>query len=178
MSDAINRDNVPRYFEYALVTTYLLKGIHAVRNDQDKIAALKFSDFNLGDRKVYSMLAPHNYLTRTKGKNSKIIPQSWTHNLTQSTLLNVMKIPHFGRHQEVNACVKMLLSCYHGGYLWLKFCITMDLTLINKITGLSMPQYFYPRKSMDRALVQNIKDTYGDVKKGTQGYKVASIQSD
>jgi hypothetical protein len=30
---------------------------------------------------------------------------------------------------------------------------------------------------MDRALAQKIKDTYGDVEKGTWGYKVASIQS-
>jgi hypothetical protein len=57
----------------------------------------------------------------------------------------------------------------------------MDPMLINQITGLSMqgldPQDFYLGKSMDRALAQKIKDTYGDVKKGTQGYKVASIQS-
>jgi hypothetical protein len=126
LSGAINRDSVPRDFEYELVTAYLPKGICAVHVDQEKIAALKFSDFNLGDRKVYNMLTPHKYLTRTKGKNSKIIPQSWTHNLAQSTLLNVMKIPHFGRHQEVNACVKLLLSCYHGGYLWLNHRITVD----------------------------------------------------
>jgi hypothetical protein len=142
-----------------------------VHADQDKIAALKFSDFNLGDRKVYNMLSPHKYLTRTKGKNSKIIPQSWTMNLAQSTLLNVMKIPHFGRHQEVNACIKLLLSCYHGGYLWLNHRITVDPTLINRITGLSMqgpdPQDFYPGKTMDHALAQKIKDTYGDVEKGT-----------
>jgi hypothetical protein len=102
----INRDSVPREFEYAMITAYLPKGVRAVRADQDKLAALKFSDFNLGDRKVYSMLTPHKYLTKMKGKNSKIVPQSWTQNLAQSTLLNVMKIPHFGRHQEVNACVK------------------------------------------------------------------------
>jgi hypothetical protein len=62
---------------------------------QDKIVALKFSDFNLGDRKNYNMLAPYKYLTMMKGKNSKIFPQPWTMNLTQPTLLNVMKIPHF-----------------------------------------------------------------------------------
>ena len=138
LSGVVNHDSVPRDFEYALVTAYLLKGIHVVRVYQDKIVALKFSDFNLGDWKVYNMLAPHKYLTRTKGKNSKIINQSWTYNLAQSTLLNVMKIPHFGWHQEVNACVKLLLSCYHGGYLWLNCRITIDVTLINKITGLSI----------------------------------------
>ena len=58
----------------------------------------------------------------------------------------------------------------------------MDLTLINRITGLSMqgpdPREFYLGKTTDRALAQKIKDTYRDVKKGTRGYKVASIQSD
>jgi hypothetical protein len=181
LSGGINHDSVPRDFEYTLITAYLPKGVHAVRADQDKLAALKFSDFNLGDRKVYSMLSPHKYLTKMKGKNSKIVPQSWTQNLAQSTLLNVMKIPHFGRHQEVNACIKLLLSCYHRGYLWLNRCITVDPTLINRITGLSMqgpdPQEFYPGKTSDRALAQKIKETYGDVEKGTRGYKVASIQS-
>jgi hypothetical protein len=181
MSDAINQDSVPRDFEYELVTVYLSKGIHVVHADQENIAVLKFSNFNLNDRKVYSMLAPHNYLTRTKGNNSKIVPQSWTHNLAQSTLLNVMNIPHLGRHQEVNECVKLLFSCYHGGYLWLNPRIIMDLTLINRIIGLSMqgpdPQDFCPEKTMDRALAQRIKDTYGDVEKGIRGYKVDSIKS-
>jgi hypothetical protein len=77
-------------------------------------------------------------------------------NLAQSTLLNVMNIPHFGRCQEVNACIKLLLSYYHGGYLWLNYCIAVDLNLINRITGLSMqgpdPEDFYPEKTIDRAL--------------------------
>jgi hypothetical protein len=171
LAGVVSRDSVPRDFEYSMVTAYLPKGIHVVHAHQDKIAALKFSDFNLRYRKNYSMLAPYKYLTKTKGKNSKIIPQPWTMNLAQSTLLNVMKIPHFGRHQEVNACVKILLSCYHGSYLWLDHRITVDLTLIHRITRLSMqgpdPQEFYPGKATDRALAQKIKDTYDDVEKGT-----------
>jgi hypothetical protein len=126
------------------------------------------------------MLAPHKYLTQTKGKNSKIVTQSWTKNLAQSTLLNVMNIPHFERHQEVNACIKLLLSCYHGRYLWLNYRITVDPTLINWIIGLNMqgpnPQDVYPGKTADHALAQRIKDTYGNVEKGTRGYKVASIK--
>jgi hypothetical protein len=84
------------------------------------------------------MLAPYKYLTRMTGKNSKTIPHSWMMNLVHSTMLNIMNIPHFGRHQEVNACVKLLLSCYHGGYLWLDHHIIVDLMLIHRITGLSM----------------------------------------
>jgi hypothetical protein len=179
LSDKINRDSVPRDFEYNLITAYLSKGVRAVHADQDKLATLKFSDFNLRYRKNYSMLVPHKYLTKTKGRNPKIVLHSWTHNLTLSTLLNVMKIPHFGRHQKVNACIRLLLPCYHSGYLWLDRCITMDPTLINQITGITMqgpdPQDFYLGKTSDRALAQQIKETYGDVEKGTRGYKVTSI---
>jgi hypothetical protein len=138
LSGTVNRDTVPKDFDYAVVTAYLSKGVHAVHADQEKLTVLKFSDFNLGDRKVYSMLAPHKYMIITKGKNPKTVLQQWTHNLAQSTLLNVMKIPLFGRHQEVNACVRLLLSCYHGGYLWLDCHITMDLILINRINRISM----------------------------------------
>jgi hypothetical protein len=64
-----------------------------------------------------------------------------------------MKIPHFGRHQEVNACVKLLLASYHEGYLWLDRHITIDMALINKITRLSMqgsdPHEYYPGKTTD-----------------------------
>jgi hypothetical protein len=156
LAGPMSRDSVPRDFAYTIVTAYLTKGIRTVRAEQDKIATLKFSHFNLGDRKNHSMLAPYKYLTRMKGKNSKIIPRPWTMNLAQSTLLNVMKIPHFGRYQEVNACVKLLILCYHGGYLWLDRRITVDLMLIHRITGLSMQgpdsHDFYPGKATDRAL--------------------------
>jgi hypothetical protein len=91
-----------------------------------------------------------------------------------------MKIPHFGRHQEVNACIKILLLCYHGGYIWLDKCISMNTTLIHLIIVLRMqgpdPHKFYQGKTSYLSLVQRIKEAYDDVEKGKQGYKVASIQ--
>ena len=39
------------------------------------------------------------------------------------------------------------------------------------------PQDFYLDKTVDRALAQKIKDMYGNVEKGTRGYKVDYIQS-
>jgi hypothetical protein len=98
MAKVMSQDSVPIEFEYTMVTTYLPKGICTVHTQQDKIKALKFNDFNLRDRKNYNMFAPYKYLTKMKGKNSKTIPQLWKMNLAQSTLLNFMKIPHFGRH--------------------------------------------------------------------------------
>ena len=81
LSNIVNRDTIPRDFDYDLVTVYLPKGVRAVRVDQDKLTTLKFSDFNLGDHKVYSMIALNKYLTITKGRNPNIVTQQWTHNL-------------------------------------------------------------------------------------------------
>jgi hypothetical protein len=47
------------------------------------IPALKISDFNLGDRKNYVMLAPHRYLMKMTGKKPKIVPQPWIKELVQ-----------------------------------------------------------------------------------------------
>jgi hypothetical protein len=122
------------------------------------IPDFKINDFNLGYRKNYVFLTPHKYLTKTTRKKLKIFPQIWTKEIARSTILNVMKIPYLGRHQEVNACVKILPLCYHGGYLWLYRHVTMDMTLIHMITGLSMqgpdPHKFYPGKAVDRTLAQ------------------------
>jgi hypothetical protein len=151
LAGVVSRDSVPRDLDYTLIIAYLMKGIRTGKPQLDKILTLNIKDYNLGDRKNYDMLTPHRYLTRMKGKKSKIIPQPWTMDIARSIILNVMKIPHFGRHQEVNACANILLSRFHGGYIWLERCITVDPTLIHQITRLSMqgpdPQDFYPMKS-------------------------------
>jgi hypothetical protein len=129
LAGVVSHDSVPRDFDYTVITAYLPKGIRAVGLQLERILTLKINDYNLGDRKNYGMLAPYKYLTKTSGKKSKIIPQPWTMDIARSTILNVMKLPHFGRHQEVNVCVKLLLSCFHGGYLWLDRCIIVDLSV-------------------------------------------------
>jgi hypothetical protein len=181
LAGVVSCDSIPSDFHHTLITVYLPKGIRTVGPQLERILTLKNSDFNLGDHKNYGMLTKHNCLTKTMGKKLKIIPQSWTMDIARSTILNVMKLPHFDRHKEVNACIKLLLSCYHGGYLWLDRHIIVDLMLIHWITGLSMqgpdPQDFYPGKAADRTLAQTIKDTYGDVEKRKWGYKVASIHN-
>jgi hypothetical protein len=106
----VSHESILRDFDYTVITAYLPKGIHIVRLQLERIMTLNIIDYNLGDRKSYGMLAPHKYLTKTKGKNLKIITQLWTMDIVSSNILNVMKIPHFERHQEVNTCVKTLLS--------------------------------------------------------------------
>jgi hypothetical protein len=62
LSSEINRDSVPRDFEYTLVIAYIPKGVHTYRANQDKVTTLKFCYFNLGDHKSYNMLTPYKYL--------------------------------------------------------------------------------------------------------------------
>jgi hypothetical protein len=88
----------PRDFKYTLITTYLPKGIRAVELQLGLIPDIKISDFNLGDRNNYVFLAPHRYLTKTTGKKPKIVTQPWIKDIVKSTILNIMKIPCFGRH--------------------------------------------------------------------------------
>lgn len=138
LDGAVKHDGIPRDFEYTLIITYIPKGICIVGPQLGHILALKNNDFNLKYRKNYTMLTPHRYLMKMTRKKSCIVSQPWIKELMQSMILNVMNIPHFGRHQEVNACIKILLSCYHGGYLWLDRRVAVDLVLIHLITGLTM----------------------------------------
>jgi hypothetical protein len=56
--------------------------------------------------------------------------------LEKENLLNLLEIPHFRHNLEVNACVKVLLSCVHGGTLWIDPLVSIDTTLIARIIGL------------------------------------------
>jgi hypothetical protein len=79
-----------------LIIAYLPKGIRVVGPQLGLIPALKINEFNLGDRNNYAMLALHRHLMKTIGKKLKIVSQPWIKEITRSTILNLMKIPHFG----------------------------------------------------------------------------------
>lgn len=96
LAGAVSCDSVLCDFEYTLITAYLSKGIRTVGPQLGLIPALKISDFNLGDRNNYAILALHRYLMKTTGKKPKIFPNPWINELVRSTILNVMNIPHFG----------------------------------------------------------------------------------
>jgi hypothetical protein len=78
-----------------LITAYIPKVICIVGPQLGLILSLK-NEFNLGDRKNYAMLTPHSYLMKMIGKNPQIVSQPLIKEIAQSTILNVMKITHFG----------------------------------------------------------------------------------
>jgi hypothetical protein len=138
LAGVVSCNNVLHEFEYTLFTVYLPKGIRVVGTQLGLIHDLKINEFNLGNMKNYALIAPHRYLKKKTRKKLKIVTQSWIKEIARSTILNVMNIPNFDKHREVNMCVKCLLSCYHGGYLWLDRHVTMDSMLIHMINGLHM----------------------------------------
>ena len=91
----------------------------------------------------------------TKAKVSA--PQEWIEKLTPSRLLNLLHIPHFGHSLEMNAIVKVLLSCVHDGYLWLDRKIDLNVDVIHRITRLSKvgadPTLHFVGKNLERKFV-------------------------
>jgi len=65
-----------------------------------------------------------------------IEPKVWDRGLQKVGLLNLFDILHFGQIQEINVCVKMMLSCVHGEYSWIDRPISIDIYLIVCITYL------------------------------------------
>jgi hypothetical protein len=131
---------VPSNAKYSLPITPVSKG---VRKDGDmigKVNNLKFMDHDITDTKNFPELARDQYLcTETgpaTGKNW-VEAHAWASALEKARILTLFKIPHFRRSNEINACVKVLLSCVHGGTLWLDPMISINTTLIVRITLLS-----------------------------------------
>ena len=70
-------------------------------------------------------------------KVETLTPQAWIASLQPSGLLNLLQIPHFGRSNEINAVVKVFLSCVHGEHLWLDYRVDITIDLIHRIISLS-----------------------------------------
>ena len=98
--------------------------------------------------------------------------------LEPSGLLNLMRIPHFGRGTEVNAMVRILLSCVHGGYLWLGNKVNLNVDLIHRITGLSKtgkdPKIHITGKINDSKLPPSLVTKY-KLQRGGRAYDITSL---
>ena len=79
-------------------------------------------------------------------------------------MLVLLQIPHFGRSNEINAAMKVLLSCVHGGHLWLDRKVDITIDLIHLIIGLSKtgadPTTHFVGKDQDKKLVVRLIKKY------------------
>jgi hypothetical protein len=87
-----------------------------------KVLQLKYTDHNITNTMKFPDLTLRHYL-EIKIDAKTYLPiaklQVWDRGLEQVGLLNLFDIPHFGRIQEINICVNMVLRCVHDDYLWL-----------------------------------------------------------
>lgn len=107
-----------------------------------------------------------------------LAPQEWIEKLAPSGLLNLIWIPHFERSPEVNAVVKVLLSCVHDNYFWLDRKIDLNVDVIHYITGLSKvgmdPSEHFVGKNLDQKLTAKLTKEF-NLSKGTRAYDVVDI---
>ena len=109
------------------------------------------------------------------------VPMEHVQILEHSGLLNLLRIPHFGRGAEVNSVVRILISCVHGGYLWLGNNIDLNIDLIHRITGLSktgkVPKKNITGKAKDSKLSPTLVAKY-KLQRGGRAYDIASLTDD
>jgi len=83
---------------------------------------LGFSDHEFLDEKKFPDFKPQYYMN-----SSVVVPnqppvlqfQQWALGLETSGITNLLDFPQFGRSIYITCCIKTLLTCVHGGHLWL-----------------------------------------------------------
>jgi hypothetical protein len=133
----------------------------------DFIPSLKYVDHDVTHEKKFPELASGKYLKRYISAETKIVviePEIWETGLHKPSILNLFDIPHFVRSADINACVKMLLSCVHGCFLWLDRPISIDTYSIVHITGPSSqeedPSLIFSDMKNEKALSESRKEKF------------------
>jgi hypothetical protein len=124
---------VPANGKYPLETSPVPPGVSIEGDMLDKVVSLKFMDHDITDEQKFPELAREKYLCTKSIPGTRAIvleTQVWETRLEKLGILNLMEIPHFRHSLEINACVKLLLSCIHGGTLWLDPPVSIDTALI------------------------------------------------
>ena len=89
----------------------------------------------------------------------------WVARLAKNKILGLLDIPHFGRVQYANNCIKKLMVVTHGGYLWLEQLVSIYVELITYIKGMPScggdPTQFLEDKMKEKALAEEMKNKYG-----------------
>jgi len=147
-------------------------------------AAVKFVYYNLADGKTYPHFKSDQYLRHEQNPRTareELVPMPHVQILEPTGLLNLLRLPHFGRSAEVNAVVRVLLSCLHGGYLWLGRQVDLNIDLIHRITGLSktgkLPDLQISGKTKDSKLPPALVKKY-KLQRGGRAYDITSIENE
>jgi hypothetical protein len=100
---------------------YLLDAVVSMEDMLGKVPKLRYLDHDVCDTKKFPYLVEEAYLANTWeiGPLGKPImePTQWITWLYNFGIMNLLKIPHFGRCKNVGLCIKKFLAPVHGGIL-------------------------------------------------------------
>jgi hypothetical protein len=86
------------------------------------VEKLKYSDHDVTDTDKFPEFAKKVYL-QTVGLDPfgepVHQPLQWAAGLEKMGILGLLELPHFGRGQYANSCVKQLMAVTHGRDIWL-----------------------------------------------------------
>jgi hypothetical protein len=126
---------------YLLVEPSIPEGIIVEGDMLGLMPTLKYVDHDVTCENKFMELVLGKFFLKSISSKAHMIfiePQVWARGLQKVGLLKLFNIPHFGRIQEITACMKMLLSFVHRGYLWLDRPISIDIYLIVHIKVLPL----------------------------------------
>jgi hypothetical protein len=142
---------------------------------------LRYSNHDVTDTEKFPKFAKRVYLqTVGIGPFGEPIhqPVQWAARLAITRILGLLDLPHFGRGQYANNCIKQLMVITHGRDLWLGQLVSIDVELIAHITGLPSwgmePAQFLEDKTKEKALVEEMKKKY-DIERGSCGIIIKHI---
>jgi hypothetical protein len=149
-----------------------------------KSVSLKFVDHEITDEQEFLEMAQEKYLCAKiiPGIGSILLePHTWVTRLERLGILNLLEIFHFGQSLEINACVKMLLSCIHRGTLWIEPPVSIDKKLIAWIKIFSKVgedlKTLFTNKAGEKTLLESMKDNLHTFL-GKRGLDVENISDD
>jgi hypothetical protein len=147
------------------------------------VGKLKYSDHDVSDETKYPKLASRVFMQNiVVNQLGEMIsqPHQWAVGLDRTSILGLLKLPHFGRGQYATTCIKQLLAVMHGGDIWLDRPVPITVELITQITGLPSrgmdPALILDDKSKEKALAEEMKKKYGTAR-GTRGIIIKWINN-
>jgi hypothetical protein len=111
----------PRRQPYAtIVLQHIPEGVETMTTLIGCVEKLRYSDHNVVDARQFPEFAQQVYLDSIgigPFGDPILQPNPSAAGLTNTGILNLLEIPHFGRGKEVKNCIKQLISVLHGGSL-------------------------------------------------------------
>lgn len=138
--------------------------VPVVREMHDMLPQMKFDDYDLATEVTFPELAPENYLEGVLYDNVlKVESMPWVCILHNAGVLNLIRIPYFGKYPITSLCVRQFLTLVHDGTLWIQGRIPIDVALIHRITDLPMRGSHLMKgfgKSTKLKVANEVKETY------------------